>query len=228
MSEWGKDSIADDDPRFKYGMAPANNANYAFIQHMISHLGDDGMAATVMANGAMSVQNNSAEIRKGIVKDDLLDAVIALPKALFYTTSIPACILVFSKGKKSDKHRNRKGETLFIDATDRFESVNRTQNRLTKNHIQKISETVRAYRGEEQVGEYEDEKGFCKVADIEDISNNRFIITPGRYVGVKEENEEGELFERKMERLTADLREKFQESAELQQEINKSIEEVGF
>ncbi len=228
MSEWGKDSIADDDPRFKYGLAPSNNANYAFIQHMISHLGENGMAATVMANGAMSVQDNSAEIRKGIVEDDLLDAVIALPKALFYTTSIPACIFVFSEGKESDKHRDRKGETLFIDATNLFESVNRTQNRLTEDHIRKVSETIRAYRGEDAVGEYENEKGFCKVANIEDIANNRYIITPGRYVGVREKNEEEESFEKKMERLSADLRENFQRSNELQQKIDRNIEGMGF
>ncbi|MFC7027869.1 N-6 DNA methylase [Halomicroarcula sp. GCM10025324] len=228
MSEWGKDSIADDDPRFKYGLPPSNNANYAFIQHMIHHLDDTGMAATVMANGAMSVQNNSAEIREGIVEDDLLDTVIALPKALFYTTSIPACIFVFSKGKGKDKYRDRKGETLFVDATDLFETVSRTQNRLTEDHIQKISEAVQAYRGEDQAGKYEDERGFCKVATREDISDNRYIVTPGRYVGVREENGDEEQFEKKMERLSADLREMFQESNELQKKIDKSIEEVGF
>lgn len=228
MSEWGKDAIADDDPRFKYGMPPSNNANYAFIQHMIHHLDDKGMAATVMANGAMSVQNNSAEIRKGIVEDDLLDTVIALPKALFYTTSIPACILVLTKGKESDQYRNRGGETLFIDAANLYESINRTQNRLTESQIEKISETVRKYRGENKAEEYEDEEGFCKVAEIDTISNNRHIITPGRYVGVKEESGDKEPFEKKMERLSADLREKFQESDELQQKIDKNIEEVGF
>ncbi len=191
MSEWGKDQIADDDPRFKYGMPPANNANYAFIQHMIHHLNDTGMAATVMANGAMSVQTNGAEIRKGIVEDDLLDVVIALPDDLFYTTGIPACIFVLSKGKDEDKYRNRGGETLFIDASHLYESVSRSQNKLSEEHIKKIADTVRSYRGEESVGKYEDEVGFSKVSDIDEIANNRYIITPGRYVGVKE-NEEGQ------------------------------------
>ena len=228
MSEWGKDQIADDDPRFKYGMPPSNNANYAFIQHMIHHLDDTGMAATVMANGAMSAQNNEGEIREGIIEDDLLDAVIALPKELFYTTSIPACIFIISKGKDEDQYRDRSGETLFIDATDLYESINRTQNQLNQKHIEKIADTVRSYRGEDQVKEYEDEKGFCKVAEKDEIANNRYIVTPGRYVGVKTDNGSDEPFEQKMERLSAELREDFQRSSELQRKIEKSLQEVGF
>jgi type I restriction enzyme M protein len=209
-------------------MPPSNNANYAFIQHMIHHLNDTGMAATVMANGAMSAQNNEGEIRKGIVEDDLLDAVIALPKELFYTTSIPACIFVFSKGKEEDEYRDRSGETLFIEATNLYESVSSTQNRLSNDHMSKIVDTVRAYRGEEGVKEYEDEKGFCKVAKTDEIADNRYIVTPGRYVGVKQDNGDSEPFEQKMERLTAELREKFQKSNELEESIEKSLQEVGF
>lgn len=228
MSEWGKDQIADDDPRFKYGMPPSNNANYTFIQHMIHHLNETGMAATVMANGAMSAQNNQGEIRKGIVEDDLLDAVIALPKELFYTTSIPACIFILSRGKGDDKYRDREGETLFIEATNLYESVSSTQNRLGDDHIKKIANTVRAYRGEDGAGEYEDKKGFCKVAQTTEIADNRHIVTPGRYVGVKEDNGDNEPFEQKMERLTAELREEFQKSEELEESIEKSLQEVGF
>lgn len=228
MSEWGKDQIADDDPRFNYGMPPSNNANYAFIQHMIHHLNDTGMAATVMANGAMSAQNSEGEIRKGIVEDDLLDAVITLPKELFYTTSIPACIFILSRGKGDDQYRNREGETLFIEATDLYESVSSTQNRLSGDHISKIANTVRAYRGEDGVGEYEDEKGFCKVVQASEIKENRYIVTPGRYVGVKEDDGDNEPFEQKMERLTAELREEFQKSEELEESIEKSLQEVGF
>ena len=228
MSEWGKDQIADDDPRFKYGMPPSNNANYAFIQHMISHLNDTGMAATVMANGAMSSQNNEGEIRKGIVEDDLLDAVIALPKELFYTTSIPACIFIISSGKRDDKYRDRSGETLFIEATNLYESVSSTQNKLSDDHITKILDTVRAYRGEDGAREYEDEDGFCKIAETDEIADNRYIVTPGRYVGVKQDNEDSEPFEQKMERLTAELRENIQKSNELEESIEKSLQEVGF
>jgi len=228
MSEWGKDSIADDDPRFKYGMPPSNNANYAFIQHMIHHLGDDGAAATVMANGAMSTQNKEGEIRKEIIEDDLLDAVIALPKELFYTTSIPACILILSKGKNTDEYRNRSKETLFVDARDLYESVDRSQNRLTDNHIQKIANTVRAYRGENEAEDYKNKKGFCKVAKTEEIADNRYTITPGRYVGIESNDDDQEPFEKKMERLSAELREDFQKSDNLKQKIDKTLQEVGF
>jgi type I restriction enzyme M protein len=228
MSEWGKDSIADDDPRFEYGMPPSNNANYAFIQHMIHHLNDTGMAATVMANGAMSAQNNQGEIRKNIIEDDLLDTVIALPGELFYTTGIPACIFVFSKGKGDDQYRNRSGETLFIDAMDLYESVNNTQNRLGEEHIERIVNTIRSYRGEENIGEYKDEKGFCKVVNHDDIAEKEYIITPGRYVGVKEDDGDEEPFNQKMERLSSELRENFKKSNELQEKIDKSLQEVGF
>lgn len=228
MSEWGKDQIADDDPRFKYGMPPSNNANYAFIQHMIHHLNDTGMAATVMANGAMSAQNSEGEIRKGIIEDELLDAVIALPGELFYTTPIPACIFVFSKGKSSDLYRDRSEETLFIDATDLYESVGRTQNQLNEDHIQKISETVRSYHGKEDADDYNDIEGFCKVVSTEEISENRYIVTPGRYVGTKSGNEDDEVFENQMETLSAELRERFAESNKLQEKIEKTLQEAGF
>ena len=228
MSEWGRTAIPDDDPRFDYGMPPSTNANYAFMQHMIHHLNDKGMAATVMANGAMSVQGTEGEIRKEMIEEDLLDAVIALPKDLFYTTSIPACIFILSKGKSKDKYRDRQNETLFIDARDMYKSVDRTQNILEEDHIKKIAEKFRAYRGEEEADEYKDEKGFCKVATTEDIVDNRYIVTPGRYVGIEEKEDDGEPFDVKMERLAADLRENFQKSNELQEKIEENLEEIGF
>ena len=228
MSDWGETVISDDDPRFDYGLPPSGNANYAFIQHMIHHMNDTGTMATVMANGAMSVQGTEGEIRKEIIEDDLLDAVIALPKELFYTTSIPACIFVIANGKDKDKYRDRTGETLFIDARDMYKSIDQTQNELEEKHIQKIADTVRAYRGQEEVGEYEDEKGFCKLADREMIAENRHIVTPGRYVGVKEQDEDDEPFDQKMERLSVNLRENFQKSNELQEKIEQNLEEIGF
>jgi len=227
MSEWGKDQIADDDPRFKYGMPPSNNANYAFIQHMLHHLDDSGMAATVMANGAMSVQGNEGNIRENIIEDDLLDAVIALPKQLFYTTSIPACIFIFSKGKSTDQYRNRAHETLFIDSRDLYDSVERTQNRLSGEHIDKIANTVRAYRGEEDVAKYEDVRGFCRVVSTDEIAENRYIVTPGRYVGLEDKETTEEPFEVHMERLAANLREEFEKSNELQGEIENNLEDLG-
>jgi len=228
MSEWGKNSIADDDPRFKYGMPPSNNANFAFIQHMIHHLNEVGMCGTVMANGSLSVQDSQGDIRKEIIEDDLLDVVVALPKELFYTTSIPACLWIMSEGKDTDEHRPRSGETLFVDARELYKSVDRTQNILTEDQIEKIADTVRAYRGQEGAGEYEDKKGFCKVASTEEIDDNSYIITPGRYVGIEEDDEEDIPFEVKMEDLVGELREKFKESNNLQEKIEHNLEELGF
>ncbi len=228
MSEWGKDSIADDDPRFKYGMPPANNANFAFIQHMIHHLDPEGVCGTVMANGSMSVQDSQGDIRKSIIEDDLLDVVVALPKELFYTTPIPACLWIMSKGKDSDEYRNRSGETLFIDAREIYKSIDRTQNILTDKQIEKIANTVRAYRGEEGADDYENVKGYCKVVDTEEIADNNHIITPGRYVGIEEDDEDDIPFEVKMEELVGELRENFQKSNELQEKIEHNLEELGF
>jgi type I restriction enzyme M protein len=228
MSEWGKDQIADDDPRFKYGMPPSNNANFAFMQHMLHHTKDDGTVGTVMANGSMSIQGVEGNIRQEIIEDDLLDAVIALPKELFFTTSIPACIFILSKGKDTDGYRDRGAETLFVDARELYKSIDRTQNVLTKEHIDRIAGKIKAYRGEEGSEKYEDEKGFCKIANIDEIEENRFIITPGRYVGLKEEDGNDEPFEVKMERLSADLRENFQRSNELQSKIEENLEVIGF
>jgi len=228
MSEWGKDTVSEDDSRFEYGMPPSNNANFAFIQHMISHLDDDGMAGTVMANGSMSVQGQEGEIRKEIIEEDLLDAVIALPGELFYTTSIPVCLWIISKGKDSDSYRNRTNETLFINAKDLYESIDRTQNRLTEEHIQTIADTVRAYRGEDSVDEYEDETGFCKMARTDEIADNDYIVTPGRYVGIDRDTSREVPYEVKMEELSAELREQFQRSNELQDDIEANLEELGF
>ncbi len=228
MSEWGKDQIADNDPRFEYGMPPSNNANYAFIQHMIHHLDDTGMAATVMANGAMSTQSKDGEIRKGIIEDDLLDAVIALPKELFYTTSIPACIFILSKGKKDDQYRDRTGETLFVDARDLYKSIDRTQNTLTKNHISKIVEAVKSYRGDEGARDYADETGFCAIATREDIEEHNWVITPGRYVGIKEDAPDEKSYEERMTRLTEALAGQFEEAESLNQDIRENLRGLGY
>jgi type I restriction enzyme M protein len=133
-----------------------------------------------------------------------------------------------SKGKDSDKYRDRSGETLFVDAREEYESVDRTQNVLREEHISKVVEKIRAYRGEDGADEYEDEKGFCKVAEIEDIKDNRYIISPGRYVGIKDQDGDDEPFEVKMERLSADLRENFQKSNELEKKIEENLEVLGF
>ncbi len=226
MSEWGKDGIADDDPRFPYGTPPSTNANFAFLQHMLHHTTENGMVGTVMANGSMSVQSVQGEIREEIIEEDLLDAVITLPKELFYTTSIPVCLWILSKNKKEDEYRDREGETLFIDARDMYEKVNRTQNRLTNENISKIVKKVRDYRGED-TEEYVDEVGFCSVETKDEIANNRYVVTPGRYIGIEDDGDNIP-FETKMTELSSELRESFEKSDELQRDIEEIIQEVGF
>jgi type I restriction enzyme M protein len=194
---------------------------------MISHLDDDGMAGTVMANGSMSAQGVEGDIRENILEDDLVDAIISLPQELFYTTQIPVCLWILTRGKNSDKYRDRNGETLFVDARNLYESVARTTNRLTDKHLDQIANTVRSYRGEDGVSPYEDQTGFCKVATIDDIADNDYIITPGRYVGVEHDDGDEVPFDVKMEELTADLRDQFQRSSDLQEEIEENLQEIG-
>jgi type I restriction enzyme M protein len=224
--------VADDDPRFKYGMPRASKqgGNFAFIQHMLSHVNDEtGMVGTVMANGSLSVQSKEGDIRQNIVEDDILDTIIALPGDLFYTTSIPVCVWIFSKGKEADKYRDRPGETLFIDARDMSEEINKSLNRLTAEHVEQISETVRAYRGEKNTQEYYDEKGFCKVATIDEIRDQNWVLTPGRYAGVKQSSfDDDEPFDEKMDRLTEALAGQFEENDVLEQQIKKNLQNLGY
>ncbi|MEO2068912.1 MAG: class I SAM-dependent DNA methyltransferase [Desulfurobacteriaceae bacterium] len=223
------------DVRFKYGMVPrdpnkpkSGNANFLWIQHFIYHLADKGICATIMANGSLSAGGKEGEIRKAIIEDDLVDCIIALPNKLFYTTQIPACIWILAKDKADPRFRNRKGEVLFIDARELYKAVSRNLNELTDEHIQKIASTYRSYRGEKGYPEYKDIKGFCKVATIDEIRENDYILTPGRYVGVKDIEEDSEPFEEKMERLTKQLAEQFRKSRELEEKIKQNLAKLGF
>ena len=224
-----KHGVANDD-RFPYGIPGNENANFAFIQHMLAHLEDGGIVGTVMANGALSsTQNNEGGIRKAIVDDDLLDAVITLPKKLFYSTQIPSSIWVFSKGKgthSDDDSRERQGETMFIDAEDMFEKVSRSQNRLSSDHITTVADAVRAYRGDADTDDYEDVPGFCKVATIEDIAENDYNVNPGRYVGLAESGEERVPLSVKLPELYAELDAQFQRAHGLQTEIQDNLDKV--
>jgi type I restriction enzyme M protein len=228
MSEWGKDAVADDDPRFEYGMPSSNNANFAFMQHMIHHAADDGMVGTVMAKGSLSAGGKQGEIREKLVEENLIDAIVVLPDQLFYTTEIPVSlwILSMSKGEKVDSERVRNEETLFIDARDIYEQKDIKQKILTPEQIDKIAGTVRAYR--EDFSEYEDVDGYCKVADIDEIADNDYSLIPGRYVEVGEVESDDIPFDAKMEELTSKLRDNFRKSDELQEEIDGKLREVGF
>ncbi len=228
MSEWGKDAVADDDPRFEYGMPPSNNANFAFMQHMIHHTAADGMVGTVMAKGSLSVSGKQGKIREKIVEEDMLDAIIVLPNQLFYTTEIPVSlwILSMSKGEKVDSERVRNKETLFIDGRDIYEQKDVKQKILKPEQIDKIADTVRAYR--ENFSEYDDIDGYCKIANIEEIADNDYSLIPGRYVGVAEVERDNVHFDTKMEELASKLRNNFRKSDELQEEIDEKLREVGF
>ena len=219
QSDWGQPLLVND-PRWKYGTPPAGNANYGWIEHMIDKLSQDGKAAVVLANGSLSSNtSNEGEIRKNILEADLVDAIVALPDKLFYTTGIPVCIWFFNRNKKN------KGETLFIDARKLGTMVSRKLRELTEEDIKQVKDTYHAYNSD---GKYDDKLGFCKRATIEEIKNNDYILTPGRYVGIEETEDDGEPFEEKMERLTATLSKQFAKSKELEDEIRKQLGGIGY
>ncbi len=227
ISDWGAEHLQDD-PRWKYGIPPSGNANFAWIQHMLYHLAPNGIMGTVLANGSMSSNTaGEGEIRKRIILDDLVDCMVALPDKLFFNTQIPACLWFLRRGK--DK---RKGEVLFIDARNMGKMITRRNRILTDEEILKISDTYHAWREEPtedpNFGEYKDIPGFCKSTTIEEVAKQGYILTPGRYVGIPEEEEDDEEFEEKMKRLTKELAKQMEEEKRLNEEIKKNLESIGF
>jgi type I restriction enzyme M protein len=228
MSDWGGERLRDD-VRWKYGVPPVGNANFAWIQHMIHHLSPSGIAGFVLANGSMSSnQSGEGEIRRNIIEADLVDCMIALPTQLFYGAAIPACLWFLARDKRNGKFRDRRRQTLFIDARKMGYLVDRVHRELSDEEIARIAGTYHAWRGEAGVGEYKDIPGFCKSAATEEIAAHGYVLTPGRYVGAEEIEDDGEPFEDKMARLTAQLEEQFQESARLEAEIKKNLQELGY
>ena len=246
VSDWsGK--LLRDDVRWKYGVPPVGNANYAWIQHFIHHLAPPnghggGIAGFVMANGSLSSgSGGEGEIRRAIIEADLIDCLIAMPTQLFLTTGIPVCLWFVSRDKtgKSLKNggRDRRGETLFINATKLGELETRTLRVLSgreeyplppESDIGIIVRTYHAWRGEPDTGDYTDIPGFCRSATIDDIKANGYVLTPGRYVGAEEAEDDGIPFEEKMAELTAALSEQFAESRKLELEIKKNLAAIGF
>ena len=215
---WGHDELMDD-VRWKYGVPPENNANFAWIQHMIHHLALNGKIGLVLANGALSSQSDGeGEIRKKIIEDDLIEGIIAMPSKLFYSVTLPATLWFISKGKK------QKGKTVFIDARKMGHMVDRKHRDFTDEDIQKLADTFEAF----QNGTLEDEKGFCSVATIEDIAKQDYVLTPGRYVGIEEQEDDDEPFDEKMTRLTSELSGMFERSHELEDEIRKKLGAIGY
>jgi len=222
-SDWGGERLRED-LRWKYGVPPVGNANFAWVQHFISHLAPNGIAGYVLANGSMSSnQSGEGEIRKAMIEADIVDCMIALPGQLFYTTPIPACLWFVTRNKSNGKFRDRRRQTLFIDARKMGFLADRTHRELSDEEAARIASTYHAWRGEKNAGKYEDLPGFCKSATTEEIATHGYVLTPGRYVGAEEIEDDGEPFEEKMKRLTAKLEEHFTESSRLEAAIRKNL-----
>jgi type I restriction enzyme M protein len=220
QSEWGVD-ILSDDARWKYGVPPSGNANFGWIQHMLYHLAPHGVMATVLANGSLSSNTSGeGEIRKNLILADLVDCIVALPKQLFYNTGIPACIWFLRRERTA-----RKGEILFIDASEMGYMKDRVHRDLSEEDIKKITDTYHAWR---KGGVYENKKGYCHSASLTDIEKHGFVLTPGRYVGIVEAEDDGIPFEEKMNDLVKTLGEQMRREKELDEEIKAQLAKIGF
>jgi len=228
VSDWGGERLRDD-KRWKYGVPPAGNANFAWVQHLVHHLAPAGVAGFVLANGSMSSnQSGEGEIRKRLIETDLVDCMVALPGQLFYSTQIPACLWFLARARKNGRFRNRRGQVLFIDARKLGRMVDRTHRELTDEDVARIANTYHAWRGEKGAGEYADAPGFCKSAALEEVRKHGHVLTPGRYVGAEALEEDGEPFQEKMRRLVATLREQQAEAAKLDVVIAANLKELGY
>ncbi len=232
-SDWSGQRLRDD-VRWKHGAPPTGNANFAWVQHFVHHLAPTGIAGFVLANGSMSSQQSGeGDIRKALVEADLVDCMVALPGQLFYSTQIPVCLWFLARDKKNGlggrgkKMRDRRHQTLFIDARKLGTMVDRVHRELTGDDLAKIAGTYHQWRGDGS-GKYEDVPGFCKSATTEEIRSHQHVLTPGRYVGAEEVEDDGEPFDEKMQRLVATLEEQFKEGARLEKEIRKSLRGLGY
>ena len=218
ISDWGQEKLVDD-PRWKYGIPPKGNANFAWVQHMVSKLSINGKAAIILANGSLSAGGQEEKIRENLIEADLVDCILSMPSNLFYTVTIPCSIWILNRNKK------QKGKTLFIDARNLGTMVTRKLRELNEDNIMKIANTYHNYQNNEN---YEDLAGFCKVVNTEDIKENNYVLTPGRYVGTEEQEDDGIPFEEKMADLTSKLAEQMKESAKLDEEIKKVLGAIGY
>jgi type I restriction enzyme M protein len=240
QKQWRADNELVDDARWAgYPTPPTGNANYAWIMHMISKLSEHGTAGFVLANGSMSTNTSGeGDIRQKIIENDLVDCMIALPGQLFYTTQIPVCLWFISKDKKGNdekgilKRRDRQGETLFIDAREMGTMLDRTLKELTNDDIAHITETYHVWRGEELATDnsetYQDIAGYCKSATVADMKANDYVLTPGRYVGAAEIEDDGIPFETKMTELSKTLYSQMNQAEELDKAIRKNLEALGY
>ncbi|NMC29817.1 MAG: SAM-dependent DNA methyltransferase [Pelolinea sp.] len=226
VSDWSGEQLRDD-IRWKYGLPPVGNANYAWLQHFIHKLSPIGTAGIVLANGSMnSNTGGEGEIRKNMIEANIVDCMVALPAQLFYNTMIPACLWFLARDRTNHKFRNRSNELLFIDARKLGTMINRRNKEFTNEDIAKIAGTYHAWRGEGDV--YEDIPGFCKAATLGEVRANNYVLMPGRYVGTEEAEDDGIPFEEKMNALTTQLAEQFARGNELQQRIRKNLKRIGY
>lgn len=229
ISDWGGERLKED-IRWKFGVPPEGNANYAWLQHMVHHLAPHGHAGIVLANGSLSSnQTNEGEIRRKLIEADIVDCIVSLPGQLFYTTQIPASLWFLARSKKKNGFRDRQKEVLFIDCRKMGVMLSRVQRELTDDEIKNvIAKTYHAWRGEKNAGKYEDKAGFCKAVNIAEIEKNGWVLTPGRYVGAEEVADDGESFEDKMLSLTKALKEQFAQSQVLENQIRQNLKSLGF
>lgn len=231
VSDWGGDQLRDDS-RWRYGVPPAANANYAWLQHMASKLSPRGVAGIVLANGSLSSQQSGeGAIRQAMLEGDLVECIVGLPGQLFYSTAIPVSLWFLSRDKAdgysgSDRRawRDRRGEVLFIDGRRFGALVDRTHRELSDEHIALIANTFHAWRGELDAGTYEDVPGFCASVEIEEIAEHRFVLMPGRYVGAEEAEDDDEPAAQKIDRLSKELYSSFTENAELEARVRAALE----
>jgi type I restriction enzyme M protein len=229
ISDWGGEHLKDDVRWKDYGVPPAGNANFAWLQHIAHHLAPAGVAGVVLANGSMSSQQSGeGQIRKAMVEADLVDCMVALPGQLFYATQIPVCLWFLAKNKAAKPFRDRRKHVLFIDARKLGTLVDRVHRELTEEDVAKIAGAYHAWRGEKGAGKYEDVAGFCKSATLEEITAHDFVLTPGRYVGAEDVEDDGEPFDAKMKRLVAELEGQLVEGARLDAEIKKNLRSLGY
>ena len=226
VSDWGGERLADD-KRWQYGAPPKGNANFAWVQHMVHHLAPTGAAGFVLANGSMSSnQSGEGQIRKSLIEADVVDCMVALPGQLFYSTQIPACLWFLARDRKGGKLRDRRGEVLFIDARKLGRMVDRTHRELTDDDIGRIAGAYHAWRDGAEV--YDDIPGFCKSAALKEVRKHGHVLTPGRYVGAEVQEDDGEPFEQKMARLTAQWRQQQAEAENLDAAIEANLKSLGF
>ncbi len=230
VSDWGGERLRDD-ARWKYGTPPVGNANYAWIQHMVHHLAPRGVAGFVLANGSMSSNSGGeGEIRRNLIEADLVDCIVALPGQLFYSTQIPVCLWFLSRDKSAQPdrgYRDRRGETLFIDARKLSTMESRVLRTLPDADIERVAHTYHAFRGDDSTA-YADVPGFCKRATLDEIRNHDHVLTPGRYVGAADVEDDDEPFADKMARLMATLEQQFADSALLEKAVREGLGRVYY